>query len=282
MAQSEMQFRIGGDLAVHRLGFGAMHVTGTGVWGEPRDHAGAVRLLRRVVELGINLIDTADAYGPEVSERIMAEALHPYPRDLVIATKGGYTRPGSGWVPDGRPQHLKRACDASLKRLRLERIDLYQLHTPDPKVPLEESIAALAELRAAGKIRHVGVSNFSVEQLETARAIVPIVSVQNNYSLAYRASEAVVDYCEHHGLGFIPFFPLAYGNLSRDRARLAEVARRYDATTSQIALAWLLRRSPAMLPIPGTSKVEHLEENAAAAKIELSEADFRALSASRR
>jgi pyridoxine 4-dehydrogenase len=268
------QFLIGGDLPAHRLGFGAMHVTGSGVLGEPSDRKGAVALLRRVVELGINLVDTADAYGPEVSERIIAEALHPYPPNLLIATKGGYTRPSGQWVPDGRPEHLTKACEASLHRLKLERIDLYQFHTPDPRIPIEDSIGALAELRKSGKVRHVGVSNFSVEQLERARAVVPIVTVQNHYNVAYRSSEPVLKYCEHHGLGFIPFYPLGYGRLPHHNRLLRKVARRYDATASQIALAWLLKQSPAMLPIPGTSRIAHLEENARAASLELSNADF--------
>ena len=274
MTHPNGQFLIGGDLPAHRLGFGAMHVTGSGVLGEPRDRRGAVALLRRVVELGINLLDTADAYGPEVSERIIAEALHPYPSNLVIATKGGYTRPSGQWVPDGRPQHLTKACDASLRRLKLERIDLYQFHTPDPRIPLEDSIGALAELRNSGKVRHVGVSNFSVELIERARAIVPIVSVQNHYNVADRSSEPVLKYCERQGLGFIPFYPLGYGRLSRHNRRLQKVARRYGATPSQIALAWLLKHSPVMLPIPGTSRIAHLEENARAASLELSDADF--------
>jgi pyridoxine 4-dehydrogenase len=268
------QFLIGGDLPVQRLGFGAMHVTGSGVLGEPSDRKGAIALLRRVVELGINLLDTADAYGPEVSERIIAEALHPYPPNLLIATKGGYTRPSGQWVPDGRPQHLKKACEASLRRLKLARIDLYQFHTPDPRVPIEDSLGALAELRNSGKVRHVGVSNFSVQQVECAHAIVPIVSVQNHYNVAYRSSEPVLKYCERHGLGFIPFYPLSYGRLPRHNRLLRKVAGRYSATASQIALAWLLKHSPAMLPIPGTSSIAHLEENARAASLELSDADF--------
>jgi aryl-alcohol dehydrogenase-like predicted oxidoreductase len=268
------QFLIGGDLPVHPLGFGAMHLTGSRVLGEPNDRGGAIALLRRAVELGINLLDTADAYGPEVSERIIAEALHPYPSNLVIATKGGYTRPSGQWVPDGRPQHLKKACEASLRRLKLERIDLYQFHTPDPRVAIEDSMGALAELRNAGKVRHVGVSNFSVEQIERACAIVPIVSVQNHYNIAYRASEPVLKYCERQGHGFIPFFPLGDGRLSRHNHFLRKVARPYGATASQIALAWLLKHSPAMLPIPGTSRIAHLEENARAASLELSVADF--------
>ncbi|MHB8383054.1 MAG: aldo/keto reductase [Candidatus Binataceae bacterium] len=271
------QFMIGGDLRVSRLGFGAMRVTGTGIWGEPPDRGEAIRVLRRVVELEINLIDTADSYGPAVSESIIAEALHPYPAGLVIASKGGYLRTGpNAWIPDGRPDHLRQACEGSLARLRLDRIDLYQLHTPDPKVPLEESIKALAELRSAGKIRHIGVSNFSLEQLQAARAIVPIVSVQNNYNLAYRESEPVLNYCETEGLGFIPYFPLGYGNLLRNK-RLNEIAARVHATPGQIALAWLLRRSRAMLPIPGTSSIAHLEENTQARNLTLDDADYRAL-----
>ncbi|MGC1678153.1 MAG: aldo/keto reductase [Candidatus Binataceae bacterium] len=270
-------FTIGGDLRVGRLGFGAMRVTGSGVWGEPPDRREAIRVIKRAVELGINLIDTADAYGPEASENIIAEAIHPYPANLFIATKGGFMRPGpNAWVPNGRPQHLKQACEGSLRRLKLDRIDLYQLHTPDPKVPLEESITALAELRAAGKIRHIGVSNLSTEQVKSARAIVPIVSVQNNYNLAYREFEPVLDYCETEGIGFIPYFPLGSGNLLRNK-RLNEIASRVDATPGQIALAWLLRRSRVMLPIPGTSSVAHLEENARARAVALDDADYRAL-----
>jgi pyridoxine 4-dehydrogenase len=271
------EFTIGGDLRVNRLGFGAMRVTGSGVWGDPPDRREAIRVIQRAIELGVNLIDTADAYGPEVSETLIAEAIHPYPANLVIATKGGYTRPGpNSWVPNGRPKHLKQACEGSLRRLKLDRIDLYQLHTPDPKVPLEESITALAELRAEGKIRHIGASNFSAEQVKTARAIVPIVSVQNNYNLAYRESEPVLDYCEAEGIGFVPYFPLGSGNLLRNK-RLNEIAARVDATPGQIALAWLLKRSRAMLPIPGTSSVAHLEENTQARTVALDDADYRAL-----
>jgi pyridoxine 4-dehydrogenase len=271
------EFTIGGDLRVNRLGFGAMRVTGSGVWGDPPDRREAIRVIQRAIELGVNLIDTADAYGPEVSETLIAEAIHPYPANLVIATKGGYTRPGpNSWVPNGRPKHLKQACEGSLRRLKLDRIDLYQLHTPDPKVPLEESITALAELRAEGKIRHIGASNFSAEQVKTARAIVPIVSVQNNYNLAYRESEPVLDYCEAEGIGFVPYFPLGSGNLLRNK-RLNEIAARVDATPGQIALAWLLKRSRAMLLIPGTSSVAHLEENTQARTVALDDADYRAL-----
>ena len=274
----EGAYAVGGDLEVRRLGFGAMRITGSGVWGEPRNLDEAMRVVRRAVELGVTLIDTADSYGPEVSERLIAQALSPYPRDLVIATKGGYTRPGPGrWVPDGRPEHLKFACEGSLRRLRLDRIDLYQMHAPDPRIPIEDSIGALAELREAGKIRHIGVSNFSVAQLKRALAIVPIVSVQNSYNLSTRSSDPVVDFCTREKIAFIPYFPLAVGSLARPGSHLQTVAARYDATPGQIALAWLLKRSPAMLPIPGTSSIDHLEENMKAAAIRLSDDDFAAL-----
>ncbi len=263
-------FTIGGDLEVRRLGFGAMRITGNGIWGPPDDPEEAGRLLRRVVELGVNLIDTADSYGPEVSENLIAEALHPYPDSLVIATKGGLRRSGPGqWPRDGRPERLKEACEASLKRLRVERIDLYQLHSPDPQVPLEESIGALKELQDEGKVRHVGVSNVSPGELERARAIVDIVTVQNRYNLADRHSEDVLQACERDGIGFIPWFPLATGDLARPGGPLDDLARRRDAAPGQLALAWLLARSPVMLPIPGTGSVEHFEENMKAEAIEL-------------
>jgi pyridoxine 4-dehydrogenase len=248
-------FTLGGDLEVHRLGFGAMRITGPGIWGPPADPEGAKAVLRRAVELGIDLIDTADSYGPEVSENLIAEALHPYPEGLVIATKGGLRRTGPGeWPRDARPERLKECCEGSLRRLRLDRIDLYQLHSPDPKVPLEDSIGALKELQDEGKIRHIGVSNVSLEQLELARSLVDVVSVQNRYNREDRHSEHVLEECERLGIGFIPWFPLGTGDLSpRD------------------AIPWLLSRSPVMLPIPGTSSVEHLEENVAAAEVELSE-----------
>jgi pyridoxine 4-dehydrogenase len=264
-------FTIGGDLEVHRLGFGAMRITGDGIWGPPDDPEEATRLLRRVVERGVDLIDTADSYGPEVSENLIAEALHPYPDGLLIATKGGLRRSGPGqWPRDARPERLKECCEASLRRLKLDRIDLYQLHSPDNRVPLEESVGALKELRDEGKIRHVGVSNVSVEELERARAVVEIVTVQNRYNLEDRSSEVVIDACETEGIGFIPWWPLAVGRLAEPGGSLDRIARDHDATPAQIALAWLLARSPVMLPIPGTSSVEHFEENLAAAEIELS------------
>ena len=264
-------FTIGGDLEVHRLGFGAMRVTGRGIWGPPEDPDEADRVLRRVVELGIDLIDTADSYGPEVSENLIAETLHPYPEGLVIATKGGLLRTGPGqWPRDGRPEHLKEACEGSLRRLRLERIDVYQLHSPDPRVPWEDSVGAMKDLKDEGKVRHVGISNVSVDELERARSIVEVVTVQNRYNLEDRRSEDVLERCEELGIGFIPWFPLATGDLARSGGPLDRIAGAHDATPAQIALAWLLARSPVMLPIPGTSSVEHLEENLRAASIRLS------------
>jgi pyridoxine 4-dehydrogenase len=263
-------FTIGGDLEVRRLGFGAMRITGRGIWGPPDDPEEARRLLRRVVELGVNLIDTADSYGPEVSENLIAEALHPYPDGLVIATKGGLRRSGPGqWPRDGRPERLKEACEGSLKRLRVDRIDLYQLHSPDPQVPFEDSVGALKELRDEGKIRHIGVSNVSLAELERARAVAEVVTVQNRYNLTDRHSEDVLDACERDGIGFIPWFPLATGDLARRGGPLDELARRHDAAPGQLALAWLLARSPVMLPIPGTGSIEHLEENMQAESIDL-------------
>jgi pyridoxine 4-dehydrogenase len=265
-------FTIGGDLEVHRLGFGAMRITGPGIWGPPDDPEEAKRLLRRVAELGIDLIDTADSYGPEVSENLIAEALHPYPDGLVIATKGGLRRTGPRqWPPDARPERLKECCERSLRRLKLDRIDLYQLHSPDPKVPYEDSVGALKELQDEGKIRDVGVSNVSVEQLEQARGIVEVVAVQNRYNLEDRDAEDVLEACEGQGIGFIPWFPLATGRLAERGGPLDRIAREREATPGQIALAWLLARSPVMLPIPGTSSIEHLEENLGAAEIELSQ-----------
>ena len=265
-------FALGGDLNVHRLGFGAMRITGPGIWGEPEDPDEAKAVLRRAVELGINLIDTADIYGPEVSERLIAVALHPYPEGLVIATKGGLTRPEPDrLVPDGRPGHLREACEGSLRRLGVDRIDLYQFHTPDPGVPFEDSVWTLAQLRDEGKVRHVGLSNVGVRELEIAIDIVPIASVQNRYNLADRSSEAVLQACEREEVGFIPWHPLATGRLARAGGPLDEIAARHGATPSQVALAWLLGHSLAMLPIPGTSSVAHLEENVAAAALELPE-----------
>jgi pyridoxine 4-dehydrogenase len=269
-------FTIGGDLEVHRMGFGAMRITGDGIWGPPDDPEGAKRLLKRVVELGIDFIDTADSYGPEVSENLIAEALHPYPDGLVIATKGGLRRTGPGeWPRDARPERLKECCEASLRRLKLDRIDLYQLHSPDPDVPYEDSVGALKELQDEGKIRHVGVSNVSPAELEQARAIVEVVTVQNRYNLEHRDSEDVLEECEAAGIGFIPWFPLAVGRLAEPGGPLDQIASEHDATPAQIALAWLLARSPVMLPIPGTSSIEHLEENLAATRIQLSDDEVR-------
>jgi pyridoxine 4-dehydrogenase len=248
-----------------------MRITGEGIWGPPDDPEEAKRLLRRVVERGVNLIDTADSYGPEVSENLIAEALHPYPDGLVIATKGGLRRTGPGqWPRDARPERLKECCEGSLRRLKLDRIDLYQLHSPDPKVPYEDSVGALKELQDEGKIRHVGISNVSVDELEQARSIVEVVTVQNRYNLEDRHSEDVLDACEDANIGFIPWFPLAVGRLAEPGGPLDRIASECDATPAQIALAWLLARSPVMLPIPGTSSIEHFEENLAAADIELS------------
>jgi aryl-alcohol dehydrogenase-like predicted oxidoreductase len=271
-------FRIGDGPTVRRLGFGAMRLTGPGIWGEPEDPDECRRVLRRAVELGVNLIDTANSYGPEVSERLIAEALHPYPDDLVIATKGGLTRSGPGqWSRDGRPEYLREACESSLQRLRLDRIELYQLHAPDPDVPYDESLGALIELREEGKIAHIGISNVSVELLEQALAMTEIVTVQNRFNLTDRASEDVLDACTERGMGFIPWFPLATGQLAQSGGPLDDAARAHDATPGQIALAWLLGRSPIMLPIPGTSKVAHLEDNIAAAQVHLDDDEVRAL-----
>ncbi len=271
--------KLGGDLPVSRLGFGAMRLCGPGVWGEPEEPRAAEAVLRRAVELGINLIDTADAYGPEVNERQISRALYPYPENLVIATKGGYTRQGPGrWRTNGRPKHLREACEGSLRRLKLDRIDLYQLHRPDRRVPFEDSIETLAELREEGKIRHVGLSNVGVREISLALDMVPIVSVQNRYNLADRSSEAVIEACESEGIAFIPWYPLATGKLARPGGPVDEIAGRHGATQAQVALAWLLARSPVMLPIPGTSSVEHLEENVAAADLRLTDGDLAALS----
>jgi aryl-alcohol dehydrogenase-like predicted oxidoreductase len=270
-------FRLG-DMTVNRMGFGAMRITGQGIWGEPKDVEGCKRVLRRAVELGINLIDTAASYGPDVSERIIGETLHPYANGLVIATKGGLTRSGpGGWHPDCSPKQLTKDLEGSLRRLRVERIDLYQLHTVDPKVAFEDSVGTLARLREQGKIRHVGLSNVSVAQLRQARKIVPIVSVQNRYNLADRHSEDVLNECEKEGIGFLPWYPLAASELAKEGSPLANAAKRHGVTPGQLALAWLLHRSPAMLPIPGTSSVAHLEENTAAATVKLSLEEVREL-----
>jgi aryl-alcohol dehydrogenase-like predicted oxidoreductase len=261
---------IGGELEVCRMGFGAMRITGTGILGWPADRPNALRVLRRAVELGVNLIDTADSYGPDVSELLIAEALHPYPDGLVIATKGGLRREGTGaWPRDGRPEHLREACEGSLSRLRLDRIDLYQLHAPDPSVPFEESVGELARLREEGKNRHVGLSNVSVEQLRHAQELVPIVSVQNRYSLADRAHEDVLEECERQGLAFLPWYPLAVGDLAQPGGVVGRIASARGATPAQVALAWLLARSPVVVPIPGTASLRHLEENVAALDLEL-------------
>jgi pyridoxine 4-dehydrogenase len=271
-------FLIGNDLRVTRLGFGTMRLTGEGIWGEPANRAEAVRVLRRAVELGINFIDTADSYGPDVSEEIVAEALYPYPADLVIATKGGFERPGPNkWVENGKPEHLRSACEGSLRRLRLERIDLYQLHRIDPKIPAEDQLGALKELQAEGKIKHIGLSEVSVRQIQSAQKIVPVVSVQNRYSLADRGSEDVLNFCEREKMAFIPWFPLAAGKLSGVDSPISHLAERWKATPSQVALAWLLARSKVMLPIPGTSNFEHLEENIAAADLKFDESNMQKL-----
>jgi aryl-alcohol dehydrogenase-like predicted oxidoreductase len=267
---------LGGEISVHRLGFGAMRLTGEGIWGPPKDRKGAIAVLRRAVELDVNFIDTADSYGPHANEELIAEALFPYPAGLVVATKGGWNRPGPNqWTHDATPAHLRSAVEGSLKRLRVERIDVYQLHTPDPVVSFEASMETLAQLRNEGKIRLIGLSNVTQEHIERARKIVPIVSVQNRYSFADREWDYVVDYCERNGIAFIPWFPLGAGRVAGDV--LERIARAHQATPMQVAIAWLLRRSPHMLPIPGTSSVEHLEENVAAASLRLTDEEFKKL-----
>lgn len=281
LASRAGDFSLGKDLRVTRLGFGAMRITGQGVWGDPPDRQEAIRVLRRAVELGVNFIDTADSYGPNVSEQLIAEALHPYPSDLVIATKGGFERPGPNrWTENGRPEHLISVCEGSLQRLRLDRIDLYQLHRIDPKVPAEDQLGTLKNLQNQGKIRHIGLSEVSLSQLQNARKILEVVSVQNRYSLADRGSEDVLDYCEQENIGFIPWFPLAAGKLSGSNSPVARVAAELNASPSQVALAWLLRRSPVMLPIPGTSSVAHLEENVRTAELKLTDNELNLLSRS--
>lgn len=275
-AASAGQVSLGRELRVHRLGYGAMRLTGEGIWGAPRDRNQALAVLRRAIELEVNFIDTADSYGPNVSEELIAEAFFPYPKGLVIATKGGWLRPGPNqWTHNATPTHLRKAVEGSLKRLRVERIDVYQLHIPDPIVSLEASMATLADLREQGKIREVALSNVTQEHIERARKIVPIVSVQNRYSFADREWDYVVDYCEKNGIAFIPWFPLGAGKVAGDA--LNKVAKQHQARPMQIALAWLLRRSPVMLPIPGTSSIEHLEENVAAASVHLTQAEFESL-----
>jgi aryl-alcohol dehydrogenase-like predicted oxidoreductase len=269
-AKKSGELLIGEDLPVTRLGYGAMRITGDGVWGEPADRSEAIRVLRRAVELGVNFIDTADSYGPGVSEEIIAEALHPYPAGLVIATKGGFDRPGPNkWIENGKPEHLRAACEGSLRRLRVDSIDLYQLHRIDPKAPAEDQLGTLKDLQVQGKIKHIGLSEVSVSQIQHARTIVPIVSVQNRYSITDRGSEDVLEYCEKENLAFIPWFPLAAGRVSGPDSPIGRIAAQWKATPSQVALAWLLARSSVMLPIPGTSKVKHLEENVAAVELKV-------------
>jgi pyridoxine 4-dehydrogenase len=264
---------LGNELSVRRIGFGAMRITGEGIWGPPKDRATALAVLRRAVDLGVNFIDTADSYGPYVSEELIAEALAPYPKDLVIATKGGWNRPGpSQWTHDASPEHLRKAVEGSLKRLRLDRIDVYQLHTPDPAVSFDASMETLAALRAEGKIRLIGLSNVTREHVERARKIVPVVSVQNRYSFADREWDYLVDYCERSAIAFIPWFPLAAGKVAG--TLLETVARAHHKTPKQVALAWLLKRSAVMLPIPGTSSLEHLEENVETASLRLTDAEY--------
>jgi aryl-alcohol dehydrogenase-like predicted oxidoreductase len=275
-AKASGTFNLGGDLTVHRLGFGAMRITGEGVWGDPKNPKEARAVLRRAIELGIDFIDTADSYGPETSELLIAEVLHPYPKGLVIATKGGLTRPGPGnWQPVGRAPYLQQCVELSLRRLKLDCIDLYQLHRFDPKTPIAESLGALKQLQEQGKIRHIGLSEVSVDEIKKAREHVTVASVQNLYNLGDRKHEDVVDYCAQEKLGFIPWFPMAAGDLAKSGGVLDQAAKKHGATVSQLALAWLLHRSPVMLPIPGTSSVQHLEENTAAASLKLSEAEWK-------
>jgi pyridoxine 4-dehydrogenase len=272
------KFSIAEELNVNRLGFGAMRLTGQGIWGNPKDPAESKRVLKRLLDLNVNFIDTADAYGPEVSENLIAEALHPYPKNLVIATKGGLTRPGPmKWAALGRAEYLRQCVEMSLRRLKVERIDLYQLHRFDPKVPVEESLGELKKMQGEGKIRHIGVSETTVAEIQQAQTIVEVATVQNKYNISDRAHEDVVDYCAKNKIGFIPWFPLAAGELTKPGSVLDQLAKKHNATTSQLALAWLLRRSPVMLPIPGTSSVAHLEQNVAAAELKLSETEWQSL-----
>jgi pyridoxine 4-dehydrogenase len=285
-AQASGTLTLGGDLKVYRLGLGTMRITGEGIWGPPENKPEAIALLHRALELGINLLDTADSYGPDVSEALIAEALYPYPQGLVIATKGGLLRTGPGqWPADGSPKHLREALEGSLHRLRIDSIDIYQFHRPDPKVPFEDSVGEIAKMQAEGKIRHVGLSNITLDELERAQKIVPIVTVQNRYNLAHRASERMtvsqseemIDTCARQGIGFIPWSPLAMGELARPGSALDHIAKQHHALPSQIAIAWLLQHSTTMLPIPGTSSVKHLEENVTGATIKLSQEEFDAI-----
>jgi aryl-alcohol dehydrogenase-like predicted oxidoreductase len=279
LAAASGTFSLGGDLPIHRLGYGAMQITGPGVWGEPADRNEAIRVLRRAVELGVTLIDTADSYGPAVSEDLIREALHPYPADLVIATKGGFTRSGPGqWHEMGRPEYLRQCVEMSLRRLGVDRIDLYQLHRIDPTVPLADQLGALTQLQQDGKIRHLGLSEVTVAQIQEASVLAEVVSVQNLYNLTRRSAEPVLEYCEANDIAFIPWYPIATGQLARPGGPLDAAARAHGATPAQLALAWLLRRSPVMVPIPGTSKVDHLEENMRAAEVALTDAEFKQLS----
>lgn len=275
-AKASGTFSLGGDLPVHRLGYGAMRITGEGIWGEPKDPAAAIKVLQRAVELGVNFIDTADAYGPDTSERLIGEALAPYKSGVVIATKGGLTRQGPNtWKPVGRPEYLQQQVEMSLRRLKVERIDLWQLHRIDPKVPVEESLGVIKELQSAGKIRHVGLSEVKPHEIEQARKVIEIVSVQNKYNIGDRDHEDTLNYCEQHQIAFIPWFPVAAGKLAQPGGKLDTAAKRTGATVSQLSLAWLLHRSPVILPIPGTSSVEHLEENVAAANVQLSAEEWK-------
>jgi aryl-alcohol dehydrogenase-like predicted oxidoreductase len=275
-AKASGTFAIGGDLTVNRLGYGAMRITGDGIWGEPKDREGAKKVLRRAVELGVNFIDTADSYGPEASEQLIGEALAPYPKGVVIATKAGLTRQGPNqWLPVGRPEYLVQQVEMSLRRLKVERIDLWQLHRIDPKVPVEESLGAIKRLQEQGKIRHVGLSEVKPHEIDQARKVIEIVSVQNQYNLSDRQHEDVVEYCTKHKLAFIPWFPVASGKLAKPGGKLDSVAKAHGATVSQLSLAWLLHHSPVMLPIPGTSSVAHLEENIAAAGVHLSDGEWK-------
>jgi pyridoxine 4-dehydrogenase len=277
-AKSSGTFSIGGDLTVHRLGFGAMRITGDGVWGQPKDREEAKRVLKRLPDLGVNLIDTADAYGPEVSENLIAEALHPYPSGLAIATKGGFTRQGPNkWAALGRPEYLRQCVEMSLRRLKLERIDLYQLHRIDPAVPVEDQVGELKKMQKEGKIRHIGLSEVSVKDIERAAKTAPIVSVQNKYNIGDRTHEEVLQHCEKQNLGFIPWFPMEAGKLNRPGSVLEKAAKSHNASTAQLAVAWLLHHSPVVLPIPGTSSVKHLEENVASAEIKLSDMEWQTL-----